>query len=230
VTILSFIHIAKRGRLVAREASDASAPDQEEAMLTRRLPLATLATFAALLPTAAMAHTGVGATGGFAHGFWHPITGLDHVLAMVLVGVLAWQLGARAVWLVPATFVLVMAAGGVLAVAGMALPLVELGIALSVVVLGAAVAFGIRAPVAVAMGIAGLFAIFHGHAHGAEMPVDAGGLAYGIGFMIATALLHLGGLGLGYLVGAAGDRYGVVVRSAGGLAALAGIAILSGAL
>jgi urease accessory protein len=204
-------------------------PDQEEAMLTR-LALAALATFAVLLPTMAMAHTGVGAAGGFAHGFWHPIAGLDHVLAMVLVGVLAWQLGGRALWLVPATFVLVMAAGGALAVAGMALPLVELGIALSVVVLGAAVAFGIRAPVAVAMGIAGLFAIFHGHAHGAEMPADASGLAYGIGFAIATAALHLSGLGLGYLVGAAGDRYGVLVRSAGGLAAIAGIAILTGAL
>jgi urease accessory protein len=197
-------------------------------MLTRRL-LALPATLA-LLPTAAMAHTGVGDVGGFAHGFWHPITGLDHVLAMVLIGVLAWQLGGRALWLVPATFVLVMAAGGALGVAGMALPLVELGIALSVVVLGAAVALGIRAPVSVAMGVAGLFAIFHGHAHGAEMPGDASGLAYGVGFMIATALLHLCGLGLGYLVAAAGDRYAVVVRSAGGLAALAGVAILSGAL
>jgi urease accessory protein len=197
-------------------------------MLTRRL-LALPATLA-LLPTAAMAHTGVGDVGGFAHGFWHPITGLDHVLAMVLIGVLAWQLGGRALWLVPATFVLVMALGGALGIAGMALPLVELGIALSVVVLGAAVALGIRAPVAVAMGVAGLFAIFHGHAHGAEMPGDASGLAYGVGFMIATALLHLCGLGLGYLVGAAGDRYAVVVRSAGGLAAIAGIAILTGAL
>ena len=199
-------------------------------MLTRRPALVTLATFAALLPTAAMAHTGVGAAGGFAHGFWHPITGLDHVLAMVLVGVLAWQLGGRALWLVPATFVLVMATGGVLAVAGLALPLVELGIALSVVVLGAAVALGVRPPVAVAMGIAGLFAIFHGHAHGAEMPGDASGLAYGMGFTIATTALHLGGLGLGYLVGAAGERYAVVVRSAGGLAAIAGIAILTGTL
>lgn len=199
-------------------------------MLTRRLALATLATIAALSPTAAMAHTGVGAAGGFAHGFWHPITGLDHVLAMVLVGVLAWQLGGRALWLVPATFVLVMAVGGVLGITGLALPLVELGIALSVVVLGAAVAFGLRAPVAVAMSIAGVFAIFHGYAHGAEMPAAASGLAYGIGFMIATAALHLCGLGLGYLVGAAGDRYAVAVRSAGGLAAIAGIAILTGAL
>jgi len=133
-------------------------------------------------------------------------------------------------WLVPATFVLVMAVGGALGVAGIAIPLVELGIALSVVVLGAAVALGIRAPVAVAMGIAGLFAIFHGHAHGAEMPVDASGLTYGMGFMIATALLHLGGLGLGFLIGAAGDRYGLVMRSAGGLAAIAGLAILTGVL
>jgi urease accessory protein len=199
-------------------------------MLTRRLALATLATSAALSPTVAMAHTGLGAASGFAHGFWHPIAGLDHVLAMVLVGVLAWQLGGRALWSVPAAFVLVMAVGGALGVAGMALPLVELAIALSVVVLGAAVALGPRAPVAVAIGIAGLFAIFHGQAHGAEMPAGASGLAYGIGFMIATAALHLGGLGLAYLVAAAGDRFGLVLRSAGGLAALAGLAILSGAL
>lgn len=198
-------------------------------MLSRRL-ISAAAALAALAPMTAMAHTGVGATGGFAHGFWHPITGLDHVLAMVLVGMLAWQLSGRALWLVPATFVLVMAVGGALGVAGIAIPLVELGIALSVVVLGAAVALGIRAPVAVAMGIAGLFAICHGQAHGAEMPADASGLGYGLGFMIATAALHAGGLGLGFLVGAAGDRYGLVMRSAGGLAALAGVAILTGAL
>jgi urease accessory protein len=199
-------------------------------MVPRRLASAAVAALTALVPTAAMAHTGVGDIGGFAHGFWHPSTGLDHVLAMVLVGMLAWQLGDRALWLVPATFVLVMAVGGALGVAGVAIPLVELGIALSVVVLGAAVALGVWAPVAVAMGIAGLFAIFHGHAHGAEMPVDASGLAYGVGFIIATAVLHLGGIGLGYLVGAAGDRYGLVMRSAGGLAAIAGLAILTGVL
>jgi urease accessory protein len=200
-------------------------------MRPRTLALAALA---ALLPTAAMAHTGIGATGGFAHGFWHPIGGLDHVLAMVLVGVLAWQLGGRALWLVPATFVLVMAAGGALGVAGLALPMVELGIALSIVVLGAAVALapagGLRAPVAVAMGIAGLFAVFHGYAHGGEMPAGASGLAYGVGFMLATAALHLGGIGLGFLIGVAGDRSGLAVRSAGGLAAIAGVAILTGAL
>lgn len=194
-----------------------------------RRTLAAAAALAALLPGVAMAHTGVGDGAGFAHGFWHPITGLDHVLAMVLVGMLAWQLRGRAVWLVPATFVLVMAIGGALGVAGMALPLVELGIALSIVVLGAAVALQVRAPAAIAMAVVGLFAVFHGYAHGAEMPASAIGLAYGLGFVTATALLHLGGIGLGLVLGAAGDRYGLALRSAGGVAALAGLAILSSA-
>ena len=199
-------------------------------MTSARLALAAAVALVALLPGAAMAHTGVGGPAGFAHGFWHPVTGLDHVLAMVLVGMLAWQLGGRAVWLVPASFVLVMALGGALGVAGMALPLVEAGIALSIVALGAAVALRIRAPAMIAIAVVGVFAVFHGHAHGAEMPASAIGLAYGLGFMTATALLHLAGIGLGCLLGAAGDRYGLAVRSAGGLAALAGLAILSSAL
>ena len=124
----------------------------------------------ALLPTLALAHTGVGETSGFSHGFMHPVSGLDHILAMVLVGIFAWQLGGRALWAVPATFVLVMAVGGGLGIVGIDIPFVEVGIGLSVVVLGAIVAFGVKAPVAVAMAVVGLFAIFHGHAHGAEMP------------------------------------------------------------
>lgn len=183
----------------------------------------------ALLPTVALAHTGAGATSGFVHGFEHPIGGLDHLLAMVMVGVLAWQIGGRALWMVPATFVLVMAIGGALGVAGIDMPLVELGIALSVVVLGAVVAFGVRAPVAAAMALAGAFAVFHGHAHGAEMPVGAGGLAYGLGFMLATAMLHLAGLGIGYAVGRIGDRYApFAVRAVGGVVAVAGVGILAG--
>lgn len=198
-------------------------------MISRLFAAALLA--ATLAPAAAFAHTGVGETGGFLHGFGHPITGLDHVLAMVLVGVFAFQLGGRALWLVPATFVLVMAAGGALAIAGIDVPAVEIGIALSVVALGAIVAAGVKAPVAVAMAVVGLFAIFHGHAHGAEMPEDASGVAYGVGFMVATALLHALGLALGFVIGKAGDRHGaLVVRSAGGLAALAGVGILTGAL
>jgi urease accessory protein len=193
--------------------------------------LAGAAAAAVLLPTAAFAHVGVGETTGFMHGFGHPVSGLDHILAMVMVGVFAYQLGGRALWLVPATFVLVMAAGGALGVAGVEIPFVEVGIALSVIVLGAIVALGVKAPVAVAMGIVGLFAIFHGHAHGAEMPEDAGGLAYAAGFMIATALLHVIGIGVGFLIGRVGESYGpIVVRSAGAAATVAGVGLLTGVL
>lgn len=189
----------------------------------------TATTALALLPTAALAHTAVGATSGFVHGFGHPISGLDHILAMVMVGVLAWQLGGRALWLVPAAFVAVMAVGGTLGVAGIDVPFVETGIALSVIVLGAMVALGVKAPLAIAMGLVGLFAVFHGHAHGAEMPETAGGLAYAAGFMLATALLHVAGIGAGFLIGRASASYGpAMVRSAGGIVAIAGVGIFTG--
>lgn len=192
-------------------------------------PILALAVLAAFAPSTAFAHTGVGATAGFAHGFLHPLTGLDHVLAMVMVGVFAFQLGGRALWLVPATFVGVMALGGALGVAGIDVPFVEAGIALSVIVLGAVVALQVRAPVAVAMAVVGLFAIFHGHAHGSEMPESAAGAVYGLAFMLATALLHTAGIGLGSLLGRAAERKGpLVVRAAGAAAALAGVAILAG--
>ena len=182
-----------------------------------------------LLPTAALAHTGVGGTHGFAHGFLHPLGGLDHQIAMVMVGVFAYQLGGRARWLVPATFVLVMAASGALGMAGIPIPFVEIGIALSSVVLGAVVAFGVKAPVAAAMAVVGLFAIFHGHAHGAEAPADAAGLAYAAGFMIATAALHALGIVVGFLTGRLSTRYGTAIyRLAGGTASVAGLAILAG--
>lgn len=188
-----------------------------------------LALAAAALPAVAYAHTGIGETAGFVHGFSHPISGLDHILAMIMVGILAFQLGGRAVWAVPTTFVLVMALGGALGIAGINVPLVEIGIALSVIVLGTIVALNIRASTAVAMGIVGLFAIFHGHAHGAEMPENAGGAAYAAGFMIATALLHMAGLGLGFLIARFGERQGAfVIRTAGSLAAVAGVGILTG--
>jgi urease accessory protein len=196
-----------------------------------RLPLSqmTVGALTLLTPAMAFAHTGVGDAGGFAHGFMHPVTGLDHVLAMVMVGVLASQMNGRALWLVPAAFVLVMAAGGALGVAGIGVPFVETGIALSVVVLGAMVAFGIRLPAAAAMAVVALFAIFHGHAHGTEMPANAAGLAYGLGFMLGTALLHLAGIAAGMLVGSASRNRGqALVRATGGIAALAGVAILSG--
>ncbi|MEX2744332.1 HupE/UreJ family protein [Rhizobium mongolense] len=188
-----------------------------------------LALVATALPAAAYAHPVAGEAAGFAHGFSHPISGLDHVLAMIMVGVFAYQLGGRATWLVPATFVLVMAFSGALGVAGIDIPFVEAGIALSVVVLGAVVAFNVKAPAAIAMAVVGLFAIFHGHAHGTEMPESAAGAAYGGGFLIATALLHAVGLGFGYATGRIGERRRfIVTRLAGGFAAVAGAGILVG--
>ncbi|MBV8421053.1 MAG: HupE/UreJ family protein [Hyphomicrobiales bacterium] len=179
-----------------------------------------------LIPTAAFAHPAIGDAHGFVAGFAHPLGGLDHVLAMVTVGIFAWQLGGRALWLVPATFVLAMAAGGALGMAGVPVPFVELGIAASVIVLGAVVAFARRAPVAIAVGLVGVFAIFHGHAHGTEMPLDATGGAYAAGFMLATALLHAAGIALGFAIGRI--AHGRAAYQLGGsLVALAGVAILT---
>ena len=191
-------------------------------------PILALATLAVLVPTAAHAHPGVHAA-GFAHGFVHPVTGLDHVLAMVLVGMLAWQLGGRALALLPAAFLGLMVAGGALGMTGASLPLAEVGIALSVVALGTAVALRFRAPLALAAAAVGLFATFHGYAHGAEMPETALGFAYGAGFVLGTALLHAAGIGLGALLAWTGERRGpLMLRAAGGAAALAGVAILAG--
>ncbi len=124
-----------------------------------------------LAPAAAFAHAGHGEHSEFIHGFLHPMTGLDHILAMVTVGILAYQIGGRALWLVPATFLAVMAVGGLLGVAGVSFYFVEPGIAASVVVLGAIVALALKPPVAVAMGLVALFAVFHGYAHGIEAPL-----------------------------------------------------------
>lgn len=195
------------------------------------LRAAAAAAFATLLPSAAFAHVGVGATSGFAHGVVHPVTGVDHVLAMVAVGMFAANLGGRALWAVPLTFVAVMAAGGALGVAGIAVPFVEAGIAVSVIVLGLAVALRWRWPVAAAMALVGVFAIFHGHAHGAEMPVDASGLEYGLGFVLATALLHVAGIGLGLGIVRFGRVYAPRAIQLGGAAmAVAGLGILAGVI
>jgi urease accessory protein len=150
---------------------------------------------------------------------------------MVAVGVFAVCLGGRALWLLPSAFVLAMAAGGALGIGGVPVPFVELGIAASVIVLGLAVALRWSMPTAAAMSLVGFFAIFHGHAHGAEMPVDASGLSYGLGFMLATAILHLAGIGIGLAIGQVGERISRFAVQAGGTAmALAGAAILTGYL
>jgi urease accessory protein len=195
--------------------------------MKRLLQLAILTFF--LAPAAALAHTDVGDTSGFMHGFMHPLGGLDHQLAMILVGVFAYQLGGRALWLVPLTFVGIMAVGGFLGIAGIPVPFIKVGIALSVIVLGAIVAFGVKIPVAAAMGIVGLFAIFHGHAHGSEMPLDASDLEHGLGFMLATASLHAVGVGIGFMIGMTTKWLGNnVYRVAGGLASVAALGILLG--
>ena len=199
-------------------------------MSNRRTTLrAALVAAATLLPNAAWAHPGHDASVGFVHGLVHPVTGLDHVLAMVAVGLFAAQLGGRALWAVPLSFVSVMALGGVLGMAGVGVPFVEAGIAISVIALGLAVALQWKAPVAAATALVGLFAVFHGHAHGAEMPVDAFGLEYGLGFLLATAVLHVLGIGLAFSIA----RFGQVatprtIRIGGAAMAVAGVGILSG--
>lgn len=187
---------------------------------------APLSLFTVVLTTPAAAHVGVGDVHGFTHGFMHPVGGLDHVLAMVAVGLLAANLGGRALWAVPASFVAMMAVGGLLGMFGVELPYVEIGIAASVIVLGLAVAFQLPIPTLAAMAIVGFFAIFHGHAHGAELPADASGLGYAVGFMVATALLHATGIGLGLAIARLNTAR---VSQLGGVAmSLAGLALIGG--
>jgi urease accessory protein len=154
--------------------------------------------FLALAPPA-VAHEQEGVAGGLASGLLHPLTGIDHMIAMVAVGIWGAQLGAPAIWLLPITFPLVMALGGVLGVLHVPLPMPEIVIALSALVLGAAVAARVRVPFAAAAVVVAVFAVFHGHAHGVELPSAANPLAYGVGFVVATGLLHLCGIAIGAL-------------------------------
>ena len=181
----------------------------------------------------ASAHAVLGQTSGFVHGFSHPLSGADHILAMVAVGMFAAGLGGRAIWAVPLTFMAVMAVGGGLGASGMPLPYVELGIALSVVVLGVAGATGSSLPLAAAMSLGGVFAIFHGHAHGTEMPADAAGASYAAGFVLATAALHLIGIGLGVSASAISRQSGDgrrITQAGGALISIFGVGILFGAI
>jgi urease accessory protein len=156
----------------------------------------------------------------------HPVLGPDHVIAMVAVGLWGAFLGKPAIWLLPIVFPMVMAFGGALGVAGVPVPAVETGIAVSAIVLGAMVAFAVRPPIWVAAVIVGAFAIFHGHAHGTELPGAANPLAYSLGFVIATGLLHLCGIAFGTLTHWPAGK--VAVRAGGGLIALGGFAFLFG--
>lgn len=180
----------------------------------------------AAFSNAASAHSGEGLAGGFASGFLHPIYGLDHVVAMVAVGLWGAFLGMPAIWLLPVVFPLVMAVGGALGVFGVPLPGVEIWIAASAVALGLCVAFEFRPPVWIAAILVGAFAVFHGHAHGSELPEAANPLAYAAGFVIATGLLHLSGIGLGLLTRWTAGRY--AVRAGGVAIAAIGVAFLTG--
>jgi urease accessory protein len=193
-----------------------------------RLKLA-LAALLAAAPTAALAHTGLGIEHDLAHGFMHPLGGLDHVLAMLAVGVFAYVLGGRALYLVPLAFVGMMTLGFMLGLGGLDLPFVELGIALSSVVIGGVAALGRPMPVIAASALVGTFAVFHGVAHGAEMPLGGSGWDYALGFVAATALLHLAGMaaamGVARLVGKFGKP---AAQATGGLFALGGLGIMAG--
>lgn len=179
-----------------------------------------------LIAGTASAHDGTGTVGGFTSGFMHPVLGWDHVVAMVAVGLWGAFLGRPAIWILPVVFPLVMAFGGALGVAGVALPAVETGIAVSAVVLGIMVALAAKPPIWIAAVIVGVFAIFHGHAHGTELPTAANPFAYALGFVIATGLLHICGIAFGQLIKWPAGR--VAVRTVGGLIALAGVAFLAG--
>lgn len=168
---------------------------------------------ALIFPSFAQAHVGIGQAGGFSHGFGHPLGGLDHICAMVAVGLWAAQMGGRAVWAIPLTFVSVMALGGFLGMMHVEIPWIETGIVLSVLILGVFIAAALRLPLYASVLLVGLFAIFHGHAHGAEMPETASGLTYAAGFILATALLHTIGISLG--IGIQKISRPLIVRLAG---------------
>lgn len=186
---------------------------------------AGIAAISMLAAAAAEAHTGAHAASGLAGGFTHPLLGLDHVLAMLAVGVWAAQQGGRALWALPAAFVATMLAGGALGFAGLGLPAVELGVAGSVLLLGLLIAGRSRLPLTASVALVGLFALLHGHAHGAEAPAGAAPLLYAAGFAAATLLLH--GLGIALTRLAMRGLPALAVRSAGlGIATAGGLLLI----
>ena len=179
---------------------------------------------ATLWPLSVSAHVRGGEAAGFLSGLLHPVSGLDHVLAMIAVGLWGAQLGQPAVWVLPITFPMVMAFGGMLGLLGVSLPGVEIGIALSAMGLGLVVFGEVRPRLLIAAALVGFFAIFHGHAHGTELPQGANGVLYSIGFVTCTGSLHALGIGIGL---AHRWRIGrLALRTAGAAVALAGLAFL----
>ncbi|HXW07802.1 MAG TPA: HupE/UreJ family protein [Vicinamibacterales bacterium] len=191
-------------------------------MRLRQAALVVLAVVWAGTPL--FAHEKDGRALGFIAGLQHPVSGLDHVLAMVAVGLWGAQLGAPAIWLLPVAFPMVMAAGGVLGLIGVPLPGIEIGIAMSAILLGLVVMAEARPPLAVAAALVSMFAVFHGHAHGTELPPGQDGLSYSIGFVIATGCLHAAGIAVGLVHRWPAGR--VALRVSGATVALAGVLFL----
>ena len=196
-------------------------------MTSRRLvPPIGAATLLALVASSAPVHAHVqtGEASGFLTGVGHPVSGLDHVVAMIAVGLWGAQLGAPALWLLPVTFPMMMALGGLVGLLGVPLPGLEVGIAASAVVLGLVVMFALRPPLAVAVALVAVFAIFHGHAHGTELPPGQSALLYSMGFVVATGCLH----GVGIAIGVIHRwRWGqTLLRAVGAVVALAGIVFM----
>ena len=192
---------------------------------TKRSALAAILFLAAAMPT--YAHVGVGTTSSFTAGFMHPLSGLDHMTVMIAVGLWAAMKGGKAVWAWPLAFVGVMVAGAALGMLQVPVPFVEPGILASVVALGLLVALAVDLPVSAGVAIIGLFALFHGHAHGTEVPENAGGLEYMAGFAVATALLH--GIGIAAALGL-GPRFRALARLAGAACATVGAGLAFGVL
>ncbi len=197
----------------------------------RRLSLASRLIVGTVMLAAAqpaLAHEGTGLAGGFVAGFAHPLTGLDHMLAMIAVGLWGAFLGRPLIYLLPMIFPFMMTVGGAAAIAGVPLPPVEIGIALSVVILGAMILAAIRAPIWLACTVVGIFGLFHGYAHGLELPSAADPVGYSAGFVLATGLLHIFGIALGLLRSRKGGD--IVVRSLGGFIVVAGLWFLANTL
>ena len=189
-----------------------------------RMRRTAIAVMCLAIAAPAFAHTGGELAGGFAGGFTHPLLGLDHIAAMLAVGLWGAFLGMPAMLILPVVFPLVMALGGVLGILGIPLPGIEIGIAVSAIVLGLMVALAAKPNLWIAALLVGIFAVFHGHAHGAELPEGADAVAYSHGFVIATGLLHLAGIGFGLLAQWPAGR--IAVRAAGSLIAIAGLVFL----
>ncbi len=184
----------------------------------------------ALFPSVAYAHDGTPLPfGGFLSGLVHPVLGYDHLLAMLSVGILSAQIGGRAIWTVPSTFVSVMALGGALGLIDIGLTSIELGIAASLVLLGLIIAAERKLPVLIAMAAVGFFAIFHGYAHGAEMPTTAEPVLYALGFLTGTALIHIAGVVIGDIAKHY-ERGKMILRFGGGFISFVGILFVAGIL